>query len=224
MAKYNLIGNRYGHLVVEKELPPNRHKEVVWLCRCDCGDTHIATSYNLMRGRTTTCRSCMFARIAKSQTKHRCEPKRLHEIYTNMKTRCHNPNYVLWHRYGGRGISICKEWEESFTAFREWALNSGYSENLTLDRIDNDGDYCPQNCKWSTITEQSNNRRNNRYITSSGKTDTMANWARKTGIPYYVLQKRLYDGWSDEEIVTIPYVRGQRYDLARRYAQQGREA
>ena len=109
MGKYHLIGKRFGKLVVIKELPTNKHGEVVWLCNCDCGNTHIATSYNLTRGRTTQCRNCMFLQIIAKNTKHGREPRRLYEIYTNMKTRCHNPNYELYHRYGGRGIRVCKE-------------------------------------------------------------------------------------------------------------------
>ena len=207
MGKYNLIGHRFGQLVVVKELPANKHGEVVWLCNCDCGNTHIATSYNLLRGRTTKCKKCMFVQIAKANTTHGGKPKRLHEIYTNMKTRCHNPNYELWNRYGGRGISICREWEESFVAFRDWALNNGYSDDLQLDRIDNDGDYCPENCKWSDRVEQANNRRTNRILVLHGQKDTMANWARRTGLPYWLIQNRLdKHGWSEERTLTTPRV------------------
>ena len=206
MAKYQLVGKRFGKLKVEKELPANKHGEVVWLCQCDCGNTHIATSYNLMHNRTTQCRKCMFDQIAKSNTKHGCMPKRLHEIYTNMKTRCYNPNYELYHRYGGRGIKVCEEWIHSFENFRDWALSSGYSDSLTLDRRNNDGDYCPENCKWSSVIEQANNRHTNRILTCNGEQDTMANWARRTGLPYWLLQERLDNhGWSEERALTTPH-------------------
>lgn len=208
MAKHNLVGQRFGKLVVVERLPTNRHGEIEWLCQCDCGNTHKATSYNLTQGRTTQCRQCMINQIACANTKHNCSPKRLHEIWVNMKTRCHNQHYSLYHRYGGRGIKVCDEWEHSFANFREWALNNGYSKDLTIDRIDNDGDYCPENCKWSTVTEQSNNRISNRILVLNGEPDTMANWSRRTGIPYWVIQRRLYDlKWSDEKTLSTPYRR-----------------
>ena len=139
------------------------------------------------------------------------EPKRLYRAYSNMKTRCYNPNYFLYHRYGERGIKVCEDWKQSFVKFRDWALNNGYADGLTLDRIDNDGDYCPENCRWTTITKQSNNRRTNRILTLNGEKDTMANWARKTGIPYWVIQERLdRKGWSEEKALTEPYERYKR--------------
>jgi hypothetical protein len=124
-----------------------------------------------------------------------------------MKTRCNNPNYELYHRYGGRGISVCVEWADSFIAFRDWAFSSGYSEELSLDRIDNNGNYCPENCKWSTVTEQANNRRTNRLVTVFGETDTLANMVRKTGTIYGTVQARLDSGWDVERAFTEP-VRG----------------
>lgn len=197
----------------------NNHGEAMWKCICDCGKEHEATSYNLTRGRTTQCRSCMILQIAKSNTKHGCKPKRLHEIYANMKTRCHNPNYELWSRYGGRGIKVCEEWENSYKSFRDWAFSSGYSDNLTLDRIDNDGDYCPDNCKWSDRVEQANNRHTNRILTLNGEKDTMANWARKTGLPYWLIQRRLDEfKWSEEKTLTTP--RGAKNDIVRGHKKQ----
>lgn len=205
MTKYDLFGKRFGKLTVLERLPANSHGEAIWVCRCDCGNTHLATSYNLTRGKTKQCRECMIKQIADTNRTHGCQPKRLHEIYSNMKTRCHNPKYELWHRYGGRGIKICDEWEKSFESFRDWAFSSGYSEELTLDRINNDGDYCPENCKWSTVTEQANNRRTNRMLTLHGETDTMANWSRRLNLPYWLIQKRVDNyKWSDEKALTEP--------------------
>ena len=124
-----------------------------------------------------------------------------------MKTRCYNPKYSLYHRYGGRGITVCDEWKKSFVAFRKWALDNGWKENLSLDRINNDGNYEPGNCKWSTSVEQSNNRRTNRLLTFDGVTDSMANWSRALNIPYHVIRYRLEKGWTDEKTLSTPYKR-----------------
>lgn len=195
---YDLLNKRFGKLTVIELTKDRSHKERHWKCLCDCGNEHIAKSSSLVHGRAIQCRNCSMKQIAESNKKHGCEPKRLHEIYTNMKTRCHNPKYSLYHRYGGRGIKVCPEWEESFSSFRSWALSSGYEDGLSLDRADNDGDYTPENCRWSTIVEQANNRRTNRIISYKGESDTLANWARKIGMSYAVLQARLNAGWSIE--------------------------
>ena len=204
---YELIGQRFGKLTVKSLLPDTSHKERHWLCECDCGNEYVATSYGLVHGVTTQCRECSIKQISVSNTKHGCGPKRLHEIYTNMKTRCHNRNYELYHRYGGRGICVCDEWDKSYEAFRSWAFSSGYSDELSLDRIDNNGNYCPENCKWSSVMEQANNRHTNRLITYNGETDTLANWARRKGMKYSVLQHRLDAGGDVDRAFDQP-VRG----------------
>lgn len=203
----NLVGLRFGKLSVLKKLGKDRHGEMRWLCICDCGSEYESTSNRLTSGQTTCCRDCMIKKIGDSNRKHGATPKKLFYAYTNMKTRCYNKNYSLYHRYGGRGIQVCEEWRKSFKSFREWALKNGWSEELSLDRINNDGNYEPSNCKWSTCVEQSNNRRTSRMITYNGITDTMANWARNTGIPYYVIQRRLYLNWDAERIFSEPYRR-----------------
>lgn len=111
--------------------------------------------------------------------KHGFRNTRIYRIYNNMKQRCNNPNSHKYPRYGGRGISICPEWNcrEGLAAFGEWALKNGYADNLTLDRIDNDGDYTPQNCRWVDLKKQSNNRSDNDYITFNGETHTLSEWA-----------------------------------------------
>jgi hypothetical protein len=123
-----------------------------------------------------------------------------------MKTRCYNSNYYLFQHYGGKGIVVCENWlgKYGFNNFRKWAFENGYKDGLSIDRIDNSKPYCPENCRWVTMTVQQNNRTNNRMITANGETDTMANWARKTGIPYCTIQRRLYSGWNEQEAVTTP--------------------
>lgn len=208
-ASPKLLGQRFENLTVVQKLKMNNHREMKWLCICDCGNMYKATSHGLTHGETVCCKECAKRKIAVSNTKHGCEPIELWHAYTNMKTRCHNPKYTLYHRYGGRGITVCNQWSNSFVAFRDWALNNGWEKGLTLDRINNDGNYCPENCKWSTVQEQSNNRRTNRMLTKGGATDTMANWSRKLNIPYYVIQRRLYRGWNDEKALSDYKRRGE---------------
>lgn len=122
---------------------------------------------------------------------------RLNKIYEHMKDRCYNPNFHCYNRYGGRGITICKEWLEDYQAFKAWALSHGYSDNLTLDRIDNNKGYYPENCRWISAKEQANNKRNNHLITYKGETKTLVQWAESLGIDRSVLSARINKlGWS----------------------------
>lgn len=173
---------------------------MTWLCKCDCGNEYAAKTNSLTHGKTTCCCDCKKKKIADANRKHGYYPKQLWNAYTNMKTRCYNPNYSLFHRYGGRGIKVCKEWKESFDAFLAWSLSNGYSKGLTLDRIDNDGDYCPENCRWATVIEQSNNRSTNRMICVNWTVDTLANWARRTGAKYSYVQHLLDKGMSGDDV------------------------
>ena len=122
--------------------------------------------------------------------KHNGKKTRLYTIWYNMRNRCDNTENKEYSNYGGRGIKVCKEWY-SFIAFRDWAIKNGYKDTLTIDRIDNSGDYCPENCRFATLKMQANNRTNNHYITYKGKTQTLKQWAEELNIPYYRLRSRI---------------------------------
>lgn len=124
-----------------------------------------------------------------------------------MKTRCYNKNFHRYPDYGGRGITICNEWLENPCLFFEWAESSGYADNLTIDRIDNNGNYSPDNCRWITKKQQNNNRRTNRYLTVHGVTKTIAEWSRETGINQFTLYDRQENGWNESEMLIKPYSR-----------------
>lgn len=126
---------------------------------------------------------------------------RLYNIWLNMKQRCSNPKASHYEYYGGRGISVCREWRDSFSSFREWAISNGYNEKLTLDRIDRDEDYCPGNCRWITQMEQMSNTSRNIMLTYKGDTHSLSEWSRILGVPYGTLKSRYRYGWSVERIL-----------------------
>lgn len=137
--------------------------------------------------------------------KHGQTGTRLYRIWKAMKTRCYNSNFPRYKDYGGRGIAICSEWLNDPCSFFEWAKSNGYNDNLTIDRIDNDGDYTPNNCRWTTKKQQNNNRRTNRFFTFCGVTKTIAQWAEETGINQFTLYDRLEHGWPDDKMFVKPY-------------------
>lgn len=124
--------------------------------------------------------------------------KRLYSIWHNMKSRCYYTHAEKYKYYGGRGITVCDEWRDDFNAFYNWAINNGYKDDLTLDRIDSNGNYEPKNCRWATIAEQNNNSKKNNYIAYNGETKTAAQWAREYGIEPHLFNTRIRRGWSFE--------------------------
>lgn len=138
--------------------------------------------------------------------KHGMHGTNIYNVWLNMKSRCLNPMNYDFQYYGGRGITICKEWLDAGT-FCEWALTHGYEEGLSLDRIDNDKGYYPENCRFVTHKEQMRNIRTNRMITYKGETHCMSEWAEITGIPYSVIRSRVKAGWEPEQIFTVPVSR-----------------
>ena len=137
--------------------------------------------------------------------KHGGKGTRLYRIWQQMKNRCHNPKTSRFKDYGGRGITVCDEWKNDFQAFYNWAMANGYSDDLTIDRIDNDGNYEPSNCRWATELEQVNNSRHNHMVTYQGRTQSLSDWGRSLGIPFHVLSHRIntYE-WDVERAFTTP--------------------
>ena len=137
--------------------------------------------------------------------------KRLFECWVNMKTRTSNVKQDKNNRYVNRGITICDEWANDYYVFEKWALENGYEENLTIDRIDNNKGYSPDNCRWANATQQANNRRTNRMIEYNGEIDTLANWARKFNVKYSSLQHQLDKGLSFEKALEVCYDNSSRH-------------
>jgi len=153
-AFFDLTGKRFGMLVVIERAPYTQKGKVVWHCLCDCGNETFSTSANLRGGLSASC-GCV-------RIKHMGKGTLLYRTWAGMKTRCYNQEYQGWHRYGGRGITVCDEWKNDFASFRDWSLSHGYKEGLSIDRVNNDGNYCPENCEWVTISENSKRMQANR--------------------------------------------------------------
>lgn len=133
----------------------------------------------------------------------RGQVKRLYSIWKNMLSRCGNPNKPDYQYYGARGIEVCDEWKE-YSTFQQWAANNGYEDNLTLDREDGNKNYCPENCRWVTIKEQQNNKRNNHRIEFNGENHTISEWADILNIDRGIIKDRLRAGWSISDALTTP--------------------
>lgn len=154
-----------------------------------------------------------YTAIRKTNTKHGCADKeRLYTIWLRMRQRCNSPSDQKYSDYGGRGICVCREWDKDYGAFKKWALANGYSETLTLDRADNNGNYCPENCRWATRKQQANNRRTNHRLTLDGETKTLSEWESVTGIKSLTILRRIRLGWSVEDALTTPVRRHKPYE------------
>lgn len=196
----NLLNEKFGKLRVVSYSGLDNRKERVWECECDCGNVVCRNGGSLRIGKTTHCGCELGKKIGESNTTHGQTKTRLYRVWSNMKTRCDNPNYYLTDSYGARGITYCDDWIK-FESFMDWSLANGYREELTLDRINTNGNYEPNNCRWTTMSVQQNNRTNNRLITYNGECDTLANWSRKLNIKYNVLQHQLNMGKGLGEII-----------------------
>lgn len=211
MGKFiDLAGQKFGRLTV-LERAENKGKSVVWLCRCDCGQETKVTPNHLKSGHTKSC-GCLHIECAVNQghknATHGMKGTRLYKIWGGIKTRCLNCNDAHYKDYLGRGITICDEWKNSFENFRDWAMSNGYREDLTIDRIDVNGNYEPSNCRWATQEEQQNNKRTNHLITFDGKTQNIKKWSIETGIRSSTIGERLKRGWSIEKALTTPTKEG----------------
>lgn len=208
----DLTGKRFGRLIVIKQTedyvsPAGKHLKQ-WECRCDCGNTCIATGCNLKAGRQTSCGCGRAEKLKNIATKHGMAKTSIHNKWMGIIQRCEDVNNRNYPRWGGRGIKICKRWRDSFEAFYEDVskLEHYGEDGYTLDRYpDLNGNYEPGNVRWATAKQQANNTRSNVCLTYKGETHTVAEWADIVAIPYFTLMQRINElGWSVEKALETP--------------------
>ena len=207
----DLKGQRFGRLVslgraIEYDDERRVHHYKI-KCICDCGNIIFTERKNLVYGYTRSC-GCLYKETRPKSVYGDMSKKRqrLYTIWFKMIKRCEDPNTKQYNGYGGRGVGICEEWH-NFDVFFEWAIENGYEDNLSIDRIDNDGNYEPLNCRWADRETQANNTRTNVKIEMDGETHTIAEWARIFNMKYITLYSRLLKGYSLKEAVTMPLMR-----------------
>lgn len=209
--KKDLTGQRFGRLIVicesEPYYPPNSNKRHrMWLCQCDCGNVIKTDQGGLLNGGAKSCSCLRKENVGKNKNIYPYKHK-LNRVWVAMRQRCNNPKANEYKNYGGRGIKVCKEWDDvqnGYDCFYEWAITNGYEEGLTIDRIDNNKGYSPDNCQWITHKEQQSNRSDNHFITYNGLTKTVSQWAEDLGIKRDVIFSRLKYGWSEERALMTP--------------------
>lgn len=200
MRKLDLRGQRYGHLLVISEMPASGSQSQ-WLCRCDCGAEVVVQLGNLRSGHTKSCGCLKVEAQNRSHLTHGLAGTRLYKTWVGMKTRCYNKGHPKYPIYGGRGIQVCDEWRTSFESFKEWATSHGYADDLTIDRIDVNGNYEPDNCRWATVTQQARNK--TRTVFYKGKCAT--EWCENLGLPKSTFRSRFYTyGWPIEKALFTP--------------------
>ena len=195
----DITGMRFGRLVVIKYIGNQN-----CVCKCDCGTITTTRTDSVKRGSTRSC-GCLRTEMTKERSaKHGDYKERLYGIWSHAKSRCNNTNNTRYSDYGGRGIKICDEWNEDYARFKDWSLKNGYKENLTLDRIDNNGNYTPQNCRWATAKQQQRNTNRNRIITFNGESHCVPEWSEITGLPIETIRARLKRKWNIDRLMTQP--------------------
>lgn len=202
--RIDLTGQRFGRLVVLDFFGYDHNRKALWNCQCDCGNQKVIRANELRCGKTHSCGCLHKQQLAERVTKHGGRGTRLFNIWKNMKSRCYNPKNEKFAIYGGRGITVCEEWISNYIAFRDWSLSHGYADHLTIDRIDNDKGYSPDNCRWATALQQARNKQHNHLIAYKNETKTLAEWAEKLCIDRRIISGRLKRGWSVEEAFETP--------------------
>ena len=207
MGKFeDLTGKKFGRWTVIKRVENNERGDSMWLCQCSC-ERHtlrVVNGGSLRQGKSTSCGCLKIENRLKCKDVHKHTGERIYRIWLDMKQRCTNPKNTYYSNYGGRGIKPCYEWYNSFMKFYNWSISNGYQDNLTLDRIDGNKGYSPDNCRWISRKAQANNTRTNIILDFNGESHTMAEWSDILNISYMALCHRIERGWSIERALTSP--------------------
>lgn len=191
----DLTGQRFGRLTVLGLDEEKSTRKTYWVCQCDCGTVKSCRSDSLKAGNIVSCGCKKREQDKINLTKHHSHLQsgtRLYEAWQGMKKRCYNDHDSRYANYGGRGIKVCDEWKNDFAAFYEWSLNNGYSEELTIDRIDVNGNYEPSNCRWANVKEQCNNRTSNINIKIGNSVRTLTEWCEIFDLDYNTVNRRYH--------------------------------
>jgi hypothetical protein len=203
----DLSGQQFGRLTVIEQVGRNKNGDMMYRCICNCNNVNevITSSGHLKTGHTQSCGCLRAANHYRTHGEsHGTNKTRLYNIWINMRSRCSNPNETGYENYGGRGITVCEDWN-NYENFRDWAYNNGYTDDLTIDRIDVNGNYEPDNCQWATMLEQNNNRRSSLLITYFGETHSLKDWCRIFDLPYDLIHNRYHDrGWDFWSSISTP--------------------
>lgn len=198
----NLITQRFGRLVVKHFYAKTPSRDYYWLCGCDCGNDKVVCSKRLKSGRVTSC-GCLNRELARARRlRHGACKTPIYNIWSGMIRRCERKQSPAYRRYGGRGIKVCKRWHKFENFYAD--MGNPPTKSHSIDRINNDGNYCKKNCRWATSKEQAQNRRSNRIITFRGESKCLSAWAEKTGIAQFTILNRIYSGWSVRRALFTP--------------------
>lgn len=200
-------GMRFGRLeTIRVDQSKSRNSSAVyWVCQCDCGNTKSILASSLTRGTTRSCGCLHREGLQNRNHKHGLSRHPLYTHWCAMKQRCDYPGSEFYYCYGGRGIRVCCEWENDFLSFFQWSMSHGYHDGLTLDRIDPNGNYCPENCRWATDKDQANNTTKNHWIVYNNERMTIAQASERYYVPYHTLKARINTlHWSVEKAIETP--------------------
>ena len=203
MRKKDYTGERFGMLTVlsySKTIKGHKY----YKCQCDCGNIKDISGSHLVTGASKSCGCMVVKTTIKRSTTHGQSHTRLFSIWQGMKDRCYNSNSAVYKYYGKRGITISDEWKNDFSAFQKWSMEHGYSDDLSIERIDVNGNYDPSNCEWITLKDQAKNRTTSRYITINGITKQMIDWCKESPVTTTTVYKRIRDGWNVIDALTKP--------------------
>lgn len=207
MKNYNYLLNQKQNMLTATKIvkvlgkrKSNQYSTMIE-CKCECGNTTLLFPYLFENKKVISC-GCL--RHISHRTIHNLSKENLYHIWEGIRLRCNSPKREKYKIYGARGIKICDEWENDYLSFREWALNNGYAPNLSIDRIDNNGNYEPSNCRWVDRKTQQRNRRNCIYITYNNKTQCLVEWCEELNLNYKTINNRILNGWDKIKAITTP--------------------
>lgn len=192
-----VIGGKYGKWIVLDLPPVQKHTNYYWTCQCECGKIKEVSAHRLVSGQSKGCSNPLHKKGNKNNVRHGLRNSDIYPVWRNMKARCLNPNSSNYFLYGGRGIKVCDRWIDFINFYED--MGSGYTKGLHIDRIDVNGDYCKENCRWVTPRANAANKRNTVFITYKGQTKRAQDWAKELGLKAPTLVKRFRLGYSPAE-------------------------